>query len=186
MTRQFLITALAALLAVGAALWGYDHFVVQPRTAQADAGLRMYLSQARKQARQVADDLDTSVQRSVAGARQAMQAQADEQEQRRLAGAALAKASVFKTALAEYYMNTGAWPTNAASAGLPPPEASAGEAVRAIRLGVAGKIDIELGEPFAPGSSLNLTPRVLQGGMIDWRCDARGDPSLPRYVPGCG
>lgn len=185
MTRQFLITALAVLLGAGAVLWAYDHFVVQPRAADAEAGLRMDLSQAREQARQVTDELDASVQRSVADTRQAMQEQADEVEQRRLASTALAKAGLFKTAVAEYYMNSGEWPTSPASAGLPAPDATKGEAVRAIRIGNNGMIDIELGTPFADHSGLSLTPRVLAGGMIDWRCATRGDPALPRYLPGC-
>lgn len=185
MTRQFLVTALAVLLGAGLVLWAYDLFVVQPRALEAEAGLRLDLSQARKQAMQVADDLDASVQRSVADSRQAMQEQADEAEHRRLASTALAKASMFKTAVSEYYMNSGEWPTSPASAGLPAPGDTAGQAVRGIRLGNNGMIDIELTAPFADGSGLSLTPRVQAGGMIDWRCAARGDPALPRYLPGC-
>lgn len=185
MTRQFLVTAIAVLLGAGVVLWAYDRFVVQPRAAEADAGLRMDLSQARMQARQVAADLDASVQRSVADSRDAMQEQADEAEHRRLASTALAKATLFKTAVAEYYMNSGEWPTSPASAGLPAPDDTAGQAVRWIRLGNDGMIDIELAAPFAEGSGLSLTPRLLAGSNIDWHCASRGDPALPRYLPGC-
>ncbi len=186
MNRTFLVVLVAALLGVGGALLAYDHFVVLPRAAQDEAGLRLDLKQAREQAQQITDEMQASVQRNVDGAQQAMDAQAQEQEMRRLARDALTRAALFKTALAEHYMSNGAWPGDPGSAGLPAPDATVGGAVHAIRLGDAGLIDIELGAPFPPGSGLALTPRArTDGSAIEWTCASRGDPALRRYLPEC-
>lgn len=186
MNRTFLVVLLAALLGVGGALLAYDHFVVQPRAAQAEAGLRLDLKQAREQAQQITDQMQASVEQNVAGAQQAMDAQAREQEMRRLARDALARAAMFKAALVEHYMSNGTWPGDPGAAGLPAPEATRAGAVLAIRLGNHGMVDIQLGAPFPDGSGLALTPDVRgDGASIEWRCASRGDEALPRYLPEC-
>ena len=186
MNRTFFVALIAALLGVGGALMAYDHFVVQPRAAEAEAGLRLDLQQAREQAQQITDQMQASVEQNVASAQQAMDAQAREQEMRRLARDALARAAPFKTALAEHYMSQGAWPGDPGAAGLPTPDATAGGAVQAIRLGSRGLVDITLGAPFPDGSGLALTPEVrADGASIEWHCASRGDLALPRYLPEC-
>lgn len=186
MNRTFLMVLLAALLGVGGALLAYDHFVVQPRAADAEAGLRLDLRQAREEAQQITDQMQASVEQNVAGAQQAMDAQAREQEMRRLARDAIGRAAMFKAATAEHYMSNGAWPDAPAAAGLPAPEATAGGAVLAVQLGTQGTVDIQLGAPFPAGSGLALTPDVRgDGATIEWRCSSRGDPALPRYLPEC-
>ena len=186
MNRTFFVVLLAALLGVGGALLAYDHFVVQPRAAEAEAGLRLDLKQAREQAQQITDEMQASVEQNVAGAQQAMDAQAREQHMRRLASDAVARVAMFKAAIAEHYMSNGAWPGDPGAAGLPAPGATAGGAVRAIRLGNHGMVDVELGAPFPDGSGFALTPNMRgDGASIEWRCSSRGDPNLPRYLPEC-
>lgn len=186
MNRTFFVALIASLLGVGGALLAYDHFVVQPRAAEAEAGLRLDLKQAREQAQQITEQMQASVEQNVAGAQQAMDAQAQQQEMRRLAHDALARTAMFKAAMAEHYLSTGAWPSDPGAAGLPSPGATAAGAVIAIRLGNYGMVDVELGAPFPPGSGLALTPKVRgDGASIEWRCSSRGDAALPHYLPEC-
>jgi len=186
MPRITLVAFLGALLGVAGALLAYDTFVVQPRARAAETRLGLDLAEARNEARQITADMQASVDRSVAGVRQAMDDEARELETRALLADAVARASMFKTAIAEHRANNGDWPHDHGSAGLPSPDATAGGAVRAIRLGEAGLVDIELGAPFPAGSGIALIPIVREETQsIEWQCRMRGDPRLARHLAGC-
>lgn len=188
--RQSAITLAAALLGVLAALLLYDRFVVQPRAAaQADAltkATEVNLAKARTEADDIAGNLDASIERSISGAREALDAQATEQDKRRLATDALNRAAMFKLALSEYYVSTGKWPANAREAGLGPAESFAGGAVSRIDVGTNGTIIVTLNDTLAAGARIRLQPDAnLQGGMINWRCSTEGAEALRRYLPAC-
>jgi hypothetical protein len=186
MDRMPLVVFLSAMLGVGGALLAYDRLVVQPRAAAAEDRLQMDLAPARRQARQVTAEMQASIDRSVAGAQQAMDAEAQDLDRRRLLRDALSRAAMFRSAVAEHVASSGTWPRDHGSAGLPPPDATAGGAVRAIRLGEAGLVDITLGAPFADGSGIALRPRVRGDSQaIEWDCRTRGDPALRRHLPEC-
>ena len=188
--KQFAITLAAALLGVLAALLLYDHFVVQPRAAaQADAltkATEVNLSKARTEADNIAGNLDASIERSVSGAREALDAQAAEQDKRRLATDALNRAAMLKLALSEYYVSTGKWPANAQQAGLGAGESFAGGAVSRIEVGPNGAIIVTLNDTLAAGARIRLQPDAnLQSGTINWRCSTEGAEALRRYLPAC-
>lgn len=188
--KQFAIILTAVLIGVLGALLLYDLLVLKPRGDALAETLTMTakvdLANARDEAQGIAENLDAAVDRSVSDAQQAMDAQAQEQERRRLATEAVNRASMFKVAIAETYMSTGQWPANAQAAGLGPPASYAGGAVKGIELGQKGTITIALSDPFAVGSKVQLVPRVdPQSYVVDWRCSLEGDESLPRYLPAC-
>ena len=188
--KQFAIILAAVLIGVLGALLLYDLLVLKPRgdalaetltsTALVD------LANARSDAQVIAQDLDAAVDRSVTDAQVAMDEQASEQERRRLATEALNRASMFKVAIAEYYMSMGKWPTSSEDAGLGPPASFAGGAVARIDIGAEGVITIALTEALAAGGRIRLTPQAdPQSYVIDWRCSHEGDDSLRRYLPAC-
>ncbi|MGH8078543.1 MAG: pilin, partial [Lysobacter sp.] len=141
--KQFLITFVAALLGVALALALYDAMVVQPRaTSAANAQVHQVdLAQARSEAARITADVDESIDRSVAKVRAANEAQAQELEKRRLAMEPLARASMFRTALTEFYLTEGRWPASAADVGLPATDTTRGSAGR-ISVGAGGTITI--------------------------------------------
>ena len=114
--KNFLPTFLAVLIAAGLALFVYDRFVLVPRLEAASQATEVNLANAREQARDIATELDASVERSVAGAKSAfdqqvaaedarraeMEKQAEQMRATAQAAEALARASVMKTALVEY------------------------------------------------------------------------------------
>ena len=188
--KQFLLTLLGALTAVVVALVVYDRLVVAPRqAAQLEAAQQAHqisLASADAQAQQIAASLDASVDRSVADAQQAMDDLADEQDRRRLAADALARASMMRAALAEYYMSEGRWPPNAAAAGIGAPDSFAGGAVAGIDVDNSGGIAIRLNAKLSADARIRLTPRVSpDNGMIQWRCVVQGSPEVSRYLPAC-
>ena len=188
--KQFTITLAAALLGVLVALLLYDYFVVQPRaTAQAEAATKaaeVSLTKARAEADDIAANLDASIDRSISGAREAMDEQAAEQDKRRLAADALNRAAMFKVALSEYYMSTGKWPADAREAGLGPAESFAGGAVSRIDVGANGAVIVTLNDTLAAGAKIRLQPNANpQSGMINWRCSTEGADALRRYLPVC-
>src|SRR5687768_5735902 len=85
--KQFAVTLAAALIGVSVALLLYDRFVVQPRaTAHADAlakATEINLQKAHAEANTIASNLDASIDHSITDARQALDAQAGEQDKRR-------------------------------------------------------------------------------------------------------
>ena len=189
--KQFAITAVAVFIGVVGALLLYDALVLKPREAALaqtlSATAKVELARAREDAKGIADDLDTAVNRTVADAERAMQEQASEQERRRLAIDALNRAAMFKLAISETYLSTGKWPTSAAQAGLAgTPASHASGAVARIEIGAQGLLIFTLGEPFASDSKIRLTPRAHpQNYSIDWKCSIEGDATLSSYLPAC-
>ena len=194
--KQFLLTLAAVLIGGFLALLAYDHVIVKPREATAAAAAAsppkaapVDLSQARSEARHVAAEVEASVQRSVDSARDAMDAQAKQAEQadqRSLIVGAVSQATMFRVTLTEYYQSNGTWPRAAEDAGLPPSEDTRGPGVAGIALGERGAVVVSLDDSIAAGSKIVLRPSVnATTGMIDWRCELKGDPSLKAMLPRC-
>lgn len=183
--KQFWITLLAALAGTTLALMLYDAFIVRPRAAVATNAQvhRVDLAQARSEAAKITADVDASIDRSVARAREASEAQASEMEKRRLAMEPLARATMLRTAITEYYLTEGRWPANAADVGLPT-DATRGSAGR-ISIGAGGTITIAYDDRFARGSRIRLSPDVTDGMQVQWLCRSEGDPDLSRFIPAC-
>ena len=196
--KNFLPTFLAVLIAAGLALFVYDRFVLVPRLEAASQATAVNLANAREQARDIATELDASVERSVAGAKSAfdqqvaaedarrsdMEKQAEQMRATAQAAEALARASVMKTALVEYYMSMGQWPAKISDVGMGQPGDFAGGPVASIHLEPEGVITIALKPDVAPGARLRLVPRVTPAGMVEWRCRATGYPAAER-LPAC-
>jgi len=193
--KQFLITLAAVLIGGFLALLGYDHFVVKPReaaAAKAEAAARkaetvpVDLTQAQKDARNVAAELESSVRRSVQSAEEALQAQAKTMDRASLAQHAVTRATMFRVAMTEYYQTNGAWPRTAEDAGLPPPEDTRSPAVASIAIGEAGAVVVSLDRTLADDSSIVLRPVPKEAmGTVDWRCELKGDTSLKTFLPRC-
>ncbi len=194
--KQFLITLMAVLIGGFLALLGYDHFIVKPREAAAaeKAATEMPksvpapvdLSQARAEAKQVADEVEASVQRSVDSAREAMQTQAKDADRRAMVAEAITKATMFRASITEHYQTQGRWPCNSDDAGLPPPEEMRGPGVASIAIGERGAVIVTLDASLAANSTIVLRPIAKTStGMIDWRCELTGDPSLKTMLPRC-
>jgi hypothetical protein len=189
--KQFLATLIAVLIGGFLALLGYDHFIVQPREAavarvdQPQAQAQVDLTGARTDAQQVAAEVEASVQRSVNGAREAMDTQAAEMERRALISEAVSRASMFRVSLVEFYFSNGRWPRNADEAGLPTPEEARGGAVRSVELGQGGSIVVMLDDRFAKGSKIVLRPRATSSHALEWDCEYRGDALLKQVLTHC-
>lgn len=195
--KQFILTLIAVLVGGFLALLGYDQFIVQPREAAAakvavlaesqaqPADARIDLGRARAEAQQVAAEVEASVQRSVEGARTAMDGQAKEMDQRALAVEAASRATMFRVALTEYYQSNGRWPRDADEAGLPAPTEMRGGAVREITLGAQGVVTVKMDERFPAGSTIVLRPTAnAASGIVDWTCEVKGD-GLKQAMPRC-
>lgn len=192
--KTFLSMFAASMLAALLALVTYDVFVAQPREQRLLAAQRALapapedaiLARRREQAAEVAQALDASVGRSIAGAREAMAREAASVETRSRIADGLARASMFKLAVAETYMSQGRWPLHAADAGLGDPENYAGGAVAAIALESEGRVVVRYVDEIAPGAVVRLVPQVRAGiGSIDWRCEAEGFPDRSTLPPDC-
>lgn len=198
--KQFILTLVAVLIGGFLALLGYDRFIVKPREAAATAKAQAEaealvaahataqrdLGKARSEARAVAAEVEASVQRSVENARQTMDAQAAEMNQRGLVADAVQRATMFRVSLTEYYQANGRWPSDADEAGLPAPSEMRGGAVRTVAIGAQGAVTIVLDDRFAAGSVIVLKPDAnAASGIVDWNCEVKGDPALKEAMPRC-
>jgi Pilin (bacterial filament) len=193
--KQFLITLAAVLIGGFLALLGYDHFIVKPREAGAvktaaempkGVPAQVDLSQARAEAKQVADDVEASVQRSVDSVREAMQMQAKDADRRAMVAEAVSKATMFRVSITEYYQTQGRWPRDADDAGLPTPEDMRSPGVTSIAIGEQGAVVVALDGTLAANSKIVLRPIVKAStGMVEWRCELMGDSSLKAMLPRC-
>jgi len=195
--KQFILTLVAVLIGGFMALMGYDRFVVEPREAatakaeaaalaEAQAKSQPDLRRARTEAKEVAAEVEASVQRSVDNARQTMDAQAAEMNQRGLVSDAVQRAAMFRAALTEYYLTNGRWPTDADEAGLPSPSEMRGGAVRTVTIGAQGAVTIALDDRFGAGSVIVLKPDAnAASGIVDWNCEVKGDRALKQAMPRC-
>lgn len=196
--KNFLLTFVAVLLAAGLALLAYDRIVLKPRLEEIGRAEAVSLEEARAEARRIADELDSEVDRSVSDARKALDEQAAEEARRReaqaveagkmhdtaLAAEALAQASRFKAMVAEYYMSSGDWPHALADLAPGRPEDQASGPVAAITIEPKGVIAISMKADVAAGSMLRLTPRANRNGMIEWTCSTASYPAAER-IPAC-
>ena len=188
--KQFILTMVAVLIGGFVALLGYDQFVVKPREAAASAAeqatSQLDLGRARSEAKEVTAEVEAAVQRSVDNARQTMDAQAAEMNQRGLVSDAVQRATMFRVALTEYYQTNGRWPGDADEAGLPSPSEMRGGAVRTVTLGAQGTVTIALDDSFDAGSVIVLKPDVnATSGAVDWNCEVKGDRVLKQTMPRC-
>ncbi|HEY0662563.1 MAG TPA: pilin [Lysobacter sp.] len=187
MKRSDILLGVAVLGAL-AALLAYDRLVLEKRAAALAVAMakatEVNLSKAHAEADRITANLDASVDRSIADAREGMDALASEQDKRRLATEALGRASMFKVALAEYYLSMGKWPASTGEAGLGSPADYAGGAVDAIDVGAGGVITIALNASLVAGAKIRLAPDANpRTSIIDWRCHGEGPAELQRYLP---
>ena len=184
--KQFAITFAAVLIAATLALLGYDYSIAKPRVASQAEAAQIDLSKARHEAQGIADNLDAAVNQTISNANDSMNAQASEMQKRALAADALARGSMFKTALAEYFMTNGQWPKTHDESGLAKPESYAGGAVKSISVGQKGVVVISLNEKIETGSKIKLIPEANeQSGMIVWHCTTDGSEALRRHLSAC-
>lgn len=184
--KSLALSLLGTLLGVALALLLYDRFVVQPREARRAEAATVDLSRAADQAKKITDSVDASVKRSVDSAQQAFEAQAADQNKRRMLAEAVAQTQMYKVALTESFMSNGQWPAKASEAGLPQNNRKAGGAIRDIAVGQSGTITVSFDDNFAEGALFQLVPQAdpdtYQGS---WQCKTSGDPDLKRYLPDC-
>lgn len=194
--KQFALTLVAVLIGGFLALLGYDRFIVQPReaaeasrvdkAAQA-AAAPIDMGKARAEAREVAAEVEASVQRSVDSARQSMDAQSQQMDRRALVSDAVRRVAMFRVALSEFYMSNNRWPQDADEAGLPQPTEMRGGAVRTVTLTPKeGVVTVALDDRFGKDGTIVLRPVANDAsGVIDWTCEVRGDEEIRRSLPGC-
>ena len=184
--KQLVLSLLGTLLGVALALLLYDRFIVQPREAGRADAAAVDLSRAADDAKKITDSVDASVRQSVDSARQAFEAQAADQNKRRMAAEAIAQTQMYKMALTESFMTNGKWPAKASEAGLPQNSAKAGGALRNIEVGERGTITVTFDGNFAEGALLQLVPQADPDTyQVRWQCRTSGDPDLKRYLPDC-
>lgn len=184
--KQFAITFAAVLMGAALALFGYDYFIAKPRAAAQAVAAQIDLSKAKLEAQNIANNLDAAVNQTISNANDSMNAQAGEMQQRALVGDALARGSMFKTALAEYFMTHGQWPKTHDESGLAKPESYAGGAVESISVSEKGIVIISLNEKLEAGSEIKLIPQANeQSGMIAWHCTTQGTETLRRHLSAC-
>ena len=184
--KQLAVTLFGTLFGVGLALFLYDHFIVQPREASRVEAAALDLSGAAEQARHITTSVDASVQQSIAGAQQAFDAQAAEQDKRRMAAEALAHTQMYKVALTESFMANGKWPASATGIGMPENNDRLGGAVRNITVGERGTVTVTFDNHFAEGARFQLVPQADPDTyQVRWQCRTSGDPDLKRYLPSC-
>ena len=183
--KQLAISLFGTLLGIGVALFVYDHFIVQPREAKRAEAATLDLSQAADEAKKITQSVDASIKQSVDSAQEAFEAQATDQNKRRMAAEAIAQTQSYKVALTESFMSNGKWPVEASDAGLPN-NAKAGGAVRNIAVGERGTITVTFDGNFAEGALLRLVPQADSDTyQVRWQCTTSGDPDLKRYLPDC-
>ncbi len=184
--KQLAISLFGTLLGIGVALFVYDHFIVQPREAKRTEAATLDLSQAAEGAKKITRSVDASIKQSVDSAQQAFEAQATEQNKRRMVAEALSQTQSYKVALTESFMSNGKWPAKASEAGLPQNNAKAGGAIRDIAVGERGTITIVFDGNFAEGTLLQLVPQADPDTyQVRWQCTVSGDQDLKRYLPDC-
>lgn len=184
--KQLVVSLIGTLLGVGLALFLYDHFIVRPREAKRADAATVNLSQAAEEAKKITQSVDASVKQSVDSAQQAFEAQATDQNKRRMAAEAIAQTQSYKVALTESFMSNGKWPAKASDAGLPQNNPKAGGAIRDISVDERGAITVAFDGNFAEGALLRLIPQADPATyQVRWRCRTSGDPDLKRYLPDC-
>ncbi len=100
-----------------------------------------------------------------------------------------------KTAVAEYYANTGKWPSSNTVAGLASAGSIGGNYVGSVDVKTSGFITITYGKvgtgnygskanSAISGDSLVLSANTAGGGSIQWTCKGGGTTAVPNnYLP---
>ncbi|WP_413623890.1 pilin [Luteibacter sp. Lutesp34] len=93
-----------------------------------------------------------------------------------------------KTAVAEFFQNTGRFPSNNESAGLAGPTSIKGQYVSQIEVGASnGLITASYGGPKAstkiPATAQLVLSPVTNEGSISWTCKAVAGTIKPNYLP---
>lgn len=183
--KQWLLAMAGSLVGVAIALVAYDVLVAKPRERQRLESMRVLVENSpsswqgaavqREQAREITREFDESISRSMEGARDAMQREAELANRRALVADGLMRASLHKLAVAESYLSNGRLPSTPQEAGLSDARSYAAGAVISIALDPDGSIGIRYGEPFAPGAEIRLRPAGdPERGMIEWQCESSG------------
>lgn len=184
--KQLAISLFGTLLGIGLALFVYDRFIVQPRETKRAEAATVDLSQASEEAKKITQSVDASIKQSVDSAQQAFEAQAADQNKRRMVAEAIAQTQSYKVALTESFMSNGKWPAKASEAGLLQNNAKAGGAIRDIAVDQHGAISVTFDGNFAEGALFQLVPQADPDTyQVRWRCKTSGDPDLKRYLPDC-
>ena len=184
--KQLMLSLLGTLLGVGIALLAYDHFVLQPREAARSAAATVNLAQLADDARRITEGVDASVRKSVDSAQHAFDAQAADQNKRRMAAEAIAQTQLYKVALTESFMANGKWPARASEAGLQQDSTDVGGAIRKISVGDRGKVTVTFDGNFSEGARFELIPYADPSTyQVQWQCRTSGDADLKRYLPRC-
>ena len=92
----------------------------------------------------------------------------------------LAMASAAKAAVAEFYANRGAWPSDNSTAGVGDPSDIQGKYVQSITI-IDGGIQVEYGNEanarFLASETVGLEPGASVNGDVIWRCGYGAAPS---------
>lgn len=85
-----------------------------------------------------------------------------------------------KTAVAEYYATSNAWPVSNGAAGLAAASSITGNSVSSIEIGPAGSIIVNYGAEVSSTANLSLymKPTVTSGG-ITWQCGSAVADTVP-------
>lgn len=92
-----------------------------------------------------------------------------------------------KTAVAEYYSNTGVFPVSNTEAGLDAPTSIVGNYVSQVEVGAGGVITVSYGGTEANAKldaahHVTLTP-ADQGGSVQWTCASDFPAADKKYLP---
>jgi Pilin (bacterial filament) len=185
--KQFVLTAAGCLIGVLIALFVYDSFIVQPRElALQQKETSAALERARAEGRDITKNIDASVQKSVAEAKAAFDAQAKEMSDRSSMGNAIGRSSMFKVAITEYYQSEGKLPKDNAAIGFAKPEEYAAGMVSAIAVGDLGVVTVSFNDKLDANAKIKLTPVTnAKTTQINWRCETVGSAVLTATLRGC-
>ena len=91
-------------------------------------------------------------------------------------------ASAVETGVAEYYANTGSWPTTLTAAGGDSNNLPSGKYVSSVDVGASGVITVKYGAQAnanVAGATLTLTPGLSVNNDVAWIC---GDHATPAGI----
>ena len=89
-------------------------------------------------------------------------------------------ASAVETGVAEYYANTGNWPTNLTAAGGDSTNKPSGKYVTGVNVGASGVITVTYGNQAntnVAAKTLALTPGLSKNNDVSWVCGNHAVPS---------
>ena len=122
----------------------------------------------------------------------ALKQNAEQKEQGAALVADFAQATgAIRTAVAEYYANTGKLPQDNAACGLPPPDAYRGRTLQSATVDASGAVTFVFdGKSGKDGGRIRLVAdisdrdRVMAMG-VQWRCETADYPQISHLLPYC-